>query len=317
MSNTLSSSRRPSAGFTLVELLVVIAIIGILVALLLPAIQAARESARRTQCSNHMKQIGVALHNFENAFGHLPPGGISGSSVTVAHKKFKVPANVTHGWAIFLMPYLEQQTLWDNYRLDVDWRAPENQEVRQTRVTVLQCPSVSDPLRVDTQTFSNATITAAITDYGVNNGVSTNLFTLGLIDQDTNENPQGVMRVNELHRFSDVRDGLSNTTWIQEDAGRPQLFRTARLKIIGSTISGAGWANRDNEFVLHGYTPNGVTEGGPCAVNCSNNNEIYAFHAGGAYALMGDASVRFLSEDMEIRVVARLITRQAREPVTF
>jgi prepilin-type N-terminal cleavage/methylation domain-containing protein len=305
-------------GFTLVELLVVIAIIGILVALLLPAIQAARESARRTECSNKLKQIGVALHNFENSFGYMPPGGISGSTVTVAHKKLRIPANVTHSWSIFLMPYLEQQTLYDNYRMDFDWQAPENREVRETRVPVLICPSTPDPLRVDTQTpAAFGTITAAITDYGVNNGVSTALYSLGLIDKETNDNPQGMMRANELLRLADVRDGLSNTTWIQEDAGRPQLYRTARIKVIGSTVSGAGWANRDNEFILHGYTPDGVTSSGPCAVNCSNNNEIYGFHPGGAHALMGDASVRLLTEDMPIRVVARLLTRQAREPVSF
>jgi prepilin-type N-terminal cleavage/methylation domain-containing protein len=305
-------------GFTLVELLVVIAIIGILVALLLPAIQAARESARRTECSNKLKQIGVALHNFENTFKYLPPGGISGSTVTVAHKKLNVPANVTHAWAIFLMPYLEQQALYDNYRLDRDWQAPENREVRETRVPVLLCPSTPDPLRVDTQTpAAFGTITAAVTDYGVNNAVSTSLYSLGLIDRESYDNPQGMMRVNELLRLADVRDGLSNTTWIQEDAGRPQLFRTARTKVIGSTVSGAGWANRDNEFILHGYSPDGVTSTGPCAVNCNNNNEIYGFHPGGALALMGDASVRMLTEDMPIRVVARLITRQAREPVSF
>src|SRR5437868_10402130 len=105
----ISSSRR--SGFTLVELLVVIAIIGVLVALLLPAVQSARESARRMQCTNNIRQIGLALHNFHDTNLTLPPGSITSGTTSNAHTKFNIPTNVIHGWAVFIYPYMEQKAL--------------------------------------------------------------------------------------------------------------------------------------------------------------------------------------------------------------
>src|SRR5687768_14877758 len=102
-------------AFTLVELLVVIAIIGILIALLLPAVQAAREASRRSQCSNNLKQIGLGLHNFHDVRGYLPPGGLNGATVTPAHKQLNIPANLNHAWSVFILPYIEQDALWDQY----------------------------------------------------------------------------------------------------------------------------------------------------------------------------------------------------------
>src|SRR5438128_2545572 len=108
--------RRRSSGFTLMELLVVIAIIAVLIGLLLPAVQKVREAANRIQCGSNLKNVGLALHNFENTHGRFPPGGVVGPFPPAG-----VPNTTTHGWGPFLLPYLEQQPLADQYRWDKDY----------------------------------------------------------------------------------------------------------------------------------------------------------------------------------------------------
>ncbi len=188
-------SRSRKTGFTLVELLVVIAIIGILVALLLPAVQFARESARRTQCSNNMRQIGASMHLHHDTMRHLPPGALDAANLNDAYRRYNVPAGVEHGWAIFIMPYMEQEQLWNMYKLQFDWRAPENREPREVIITTFLCPSSPEGRRL--RTFNHATfgqVRAAATDYGVCNGIDGGpLFNLGLIDAQTNAARVGMM----------------------------------------------------------------------------------------------------------------------------
>ena len=120
-----------------------------------------------------------------------------------------------------------------------------------------------------------------------------------MIDYPSFQNPYGVMRVNELQRFADIKDGLSNTMWIFEDAGRPYEYLTGYVR-TDRLISGTGWANRHNEYITHGYNFSGTGSPGGCAINCSNNNEIYSFHPGGAQGVVGDGSVRFIAETVDM-----------------
>ena len=122
----MSRQIRTARAFTLVELLVVIAIIGILVALLLPAIQTAREAARRTQCSNNLKQMGLAAHNYHDTFNCFPPGAITDGPCCGAKSRIN--------WAIALLPYMEQSTLYDDYDHDANNEDPSNDPVRRPRL---------------------------------------------------------------------------------------------------------------------------------------------------------------------------------------
>jgi prepilin-type N-terminal cleavage/methylation domain-containing protein/prepilin-type processing-associated H-X9-DG protein len=297
-------------GFTLIELLVVIAIISVLMALLLPAIQKVREAANKMSCGNNLRNIGLALHNFTNDFQKFPPGGLN---TTAGLPQLGVPAAnpaIQHGWAAFFLPYIEQGNLHRSYRRDRSWFDPLNRPVVTQHLKIMQCPSAPESNRLDTFTQSGVQKQAACGDYGVMNGVSSTLATRGWVDSVSNF--EGVMRVNRMLGFADIPDGTSNTILLCEDAGRPRRWR-AGVQLATGRHSGGGWADRDNEYILHGYTSNGATTPGTCAINCTNDNEVYAFHTGGANCLLADGSVQFIRSTIDIRIFARLVTRAGRE----
>ncbi len=275
-----ASRRRSPAGFTLVEVLVVIAIIGVLVALLLPAVQAARESARRTQCSNHFKQLGLALLNYENVHRVFPPA---------------FGRKPGHNLLAFVLPQVEQQPVYARYHFESDWQSAANKEARETDIAVFVCPSAPSGRRF-------------VSDYAactlIHAGVWRPMVDAGVIPQ----------RRNWAGFFSDepwrstpaaaVRDGLSNTLVLFEDAGRPESYRLGKVE-PGKTISGARWADDEAPFWIHSVC------NGWQVINCSNNNEIYAFHPGGANFLYGDGSVRFHPETIDADSFVAFYTRDA------
>jgi prepilin-type N-terminal cleavage/methylation domain-containing protein/prepilin-type processing-associated H-X9-DG protein len=295
------------SGFTLIELLVVIAIIGVLIGLLLPAIQKVREAANRMACANNLKQVGLALHNFENAHGRFPPGAVDGPFP---------PAGITtptrHGWVAFLLPHFEQQAVYDRYRWDVSAGTPEQQVAENVQLKVLQCPS-AQPNRL-LNVLASPDLTVACMDYASLLGVKPVLADLGYIDRV--DNYQGAMPPNFMARIADLTDGTSHTIMIAEDADRPRLWHAGRY-IPDRIVTCGGWGGkRGCQIEVQGSTFDGATRPGPCAINCTNEQEIYSLHPGGANLLFADGSVQFLKASIDIRILARLVTRAGGEVVS-
>ncbi len=296
----LHATRRPP-GFTLIELLVVIAIIAVLVALLLPAVQMARESARRSQCKNNLKQLGLAFANYEGAVGMFP----SRTTATGTGKRHAVLPR--------LFPYMERSDLAEQYDFNNHWYDPTNLAVIQLQVSGFLCPSTPSAERLDTTSsgFGNSPPRSCY-DYGELNAVNSVLFPLGLLDAETIANPYGALRDDFAScRIRDFTDGTSNTLLLTEDAGRPLKYVNGS-KVAG-TITGGGWADYRQGFDLHGADPLTGNTTGPAGINVTNSNEAYSFHPGGAHALLADGSVKFLNESLSLRLLARFITIQGGE----
>ena len=305
------SVRKP-VGMTLIELLVVIAIVGVLVALLLPAVQAARQAAHRVACKNNLRQLGLALHYYHDSFGRFPPASSGPILNTLTHLK-------AHSLGPFLLPYVEQGRLADQYRWDMSWFEPPNQPVVTTQLKVWQCPS-AEPDRV----ADGSLITvmpppgklfegnAACGDYASMRGIDPEPALRGLIDPANYQGEEGVLLVNSSARIADIVDGVSQTIAMAECAGRPVLWR-GRREVPDVWLSGAAWASRGALFG-RGAKPDG-TLFGPCAVNCTNDREMYSFHPAGANAVFADGSVHLLSNELSLRTFARLVTRAGGEVV--
>ena len=188
-------------GFTLVELLVVIAIIGILIGMLLPAVQQVREAARRVSCANKLKQLGLAAHNYASAFGHFPPGIVDDDDDL---------KDALHSGFVFLLPYVEQQNLFDLYDFSSDWKSENNAPLAQQRVEVFLCPSNDSLVEQD------GGIPGEAVDYALCKGSLAYLHNQGLRD--------GVFDVNSKTTFAYMTDGSSNTILMGEAASNPRIW---------------------------------------------------------------------------------------------
>jgi prepilin-type N-terminal cleavage/methylation domain-containing protein/prepilin-type processing-associated H-X9-DG protein len=298
MPTLLKFHRRP--GWTLVELLVVIAIIAVLIGLLVPAVQQVRQAANRMWCSNNLKNLGLALHNHHDTHRKFPPGQVTGPLPEAG-----VTQAVTHGWAPFILPFIEQKALADQYHLELHVSDPANQEVVRTQLPIFQCPAAPEQNRIWTKGPSG--------DYGGNSacGDYAPAFYVDAILGGGN----GVFQLNHMTRMSEITDGTSCTILLTEDAGRPRQWR-ARTSGPDQIITGGPWAGFNTGITLKGSSPSGETQPGPCAINCTNYHEVYSFHAGGTNAVFADASVRFLQAEIKIGILAALVTRAGGEPVS-
>jgi prepilin-type N-terminal cleavage/methylation domain-containing protein/prepilin-type processing-associated H-X9-DG protein len=328
-----------SRGFTLVELLVVIAIIGILVALLLPAIQAAREAARRIQCTNNMKQIGLAILNYESSKKELPLAYTPNFSGTqrMGDCPFGIPTqNKANGLAYhfiltFILPYMEQQSLYDQIDLKLDWfsKVTNSSGTTNFQATAVDIPDYICP-SAESRPGKYATDYIAIVDIS-DSSYCQYVEALNLArTKRTLERLAGMLQ-DIPSPVKKVTDGLSNTFMFFESAGRPIVYGQPGLTEMptnytrnpSSPASGSAvqiphrdtqWAD-DGVYALWGNSPTATGCGPTTIMNCDNFAEIYSFHAGGANILFGDGSVALISEDTDVDTFVSLITRAAEDIV--
>ncbi|HVX14941.1 MAG TPA: DUF1559 domain-containing protein [Pirellulales bacterium] len=280
----LPASRRQKEGFTLIELLVVIAIIGLLIALLLPAVQAARESARRAECVNNLKQIGLALQGYHDTSGRLPPGYLA----TATYVDGTNDTSPGWAWGAFILPYLEQSTLYGQY----NFRVPvQNSPAIQTVVPVLTCPSdilSSPPAFAVTDNNWKPICTIAPGSYGAccGGGVATTAAT-----------GNGCFYRNSSVRLTDIKDGTSSTIFIEE---RP--FARVQATWVGA-VSG-GYANTGvyNPKAVAGRLGQGA--GDLVLIHAGTINDqtgrdlddASSMHPSGANFLFADGSIHFFPD---------------------
>jgi len=287
---------RRSPGFTLVELLVVIAIIGILIALLLPAVQAAREAARRMQCSNNLKQIGLALHNYHDTNKVFPPGAFWGGS------------NPWRGSILIrLLPFIEQQPLYNLF----DFKSAAGTDgqtmpgtsiyIGATIVPTYVCPSDNNGDLLNGRAIHNYAASKGPTAHIDNSAYSCaewqswNTYTLAPYDDRTNfAGPFSRLEVATSMR--DCTDGLSNTIY----------FGEVRRDCSGHTQQGWAWSNNGNgltstQIPINYDTCSKLTTAPNCKRPFNWNTELgfKSRHPGGAQFLFGDGSVHFLTENID------------------
>ena len=335
------ASRR---GFTLVELLVVIAIIGTLVGLLLPAVQAARESARATQCRNNLKQIGLALHNHHDARQSFPCGG-------------RIPVTTASqgnwNWRVDILPFMEETALYSSLSLTASsvWRSDQlngASRLYTTSIPAFQCPSSQFPARYTANTgnlfLMNGTNAAEVMDYVGISGAATT----GMADPFGRSNQcasglnavcgtfcrNGMLTV-ETRKMKDCTDGTSSTIIVAEQSGQ----------VNGAEISAqrhGGWVGLVNgraseidmstlalvspgrpDWYISGVTtvvqrPNWFWAAGgvnPYSYSGGNNTIINSFHPGGINVLMTDAAVRFMTENISVAALQRLCVKDDGQPI--
>jgi prepilin-type N-terminal cleavage/methylation domain-containing protein len=312
--------RTTSSGFTLVELLVVIAIIGVLVALLLPAVQAAREAARTASCKNNMRQLGLATLNYEAAKKVLPP---------------EYHANNTkignHSAIAFLLPYFEQGALFSQWNMQQNWNSTAGGDASnfvlqaKTDMPMLKCPSVPGGgskrkpnacdyavcMRfVEGANGAKQPLIAAgrIRDRGALGEDGTWMSVLGIVGRTAGTPARWTY--NPI-RISQVTDGMSNTFMFFEQAGVPDYYDQYRNIDDTKQAQSDSWADHETFFdVGHNLAQ--------CAYklfNCHNSDEIYGFHGNGAMFVMGDATVRLVQDSIDSDVFVSLFTREAEDIV--
>jgi prepilin-type N-terminal cleavage/methylation domain-containing protein len=333
-------------GFTLVELLVVIAIIGVLVGLLLPAVQAAREAARRMQCSNNLKQLGLAMHSHESTYKYVPAWGKQFTAAEYPtnppNPYFALPTDDTKrpfGVLGQLLPYMEQGNLYnmfDHKRSLIDpinlappWPGGQNNPQSLAPVPTFICPSTPQTQSDYGPYFAQLGFPPGVeynmgrTDYAPLRGLhSTLAVCVGLPSANTHNAMLGSANIvtKRTVKFAEVTDGLANTICFIEIAGKQRRYFRNR-PLSGSWAEGGLTLNSfygDWNIARHARGLLGTNMANPNLQGCSvinifNDNNPYSFHTGGVQTVRGDGSVTFLSETLDTVIFTAMVSRDGDE----
>lgn len=330
-------------AFTLIELLVVIAIIAVLIALLLPAVQQAREAARRTQCKNNLKQIGLALANYHDTFLKYPAGCVGGGFSNQG-------GGWGHNWIVSTLPYTDQAPVYNQWNFSIvhdGWLGQPNANTPlgvAARFSYINCPSSSFPTAININgqgSMMPATQYMAITgSQNSPNGVWTNQNNATRNTGGVNGgvySSAGMMPVNQWTSIRDCTDGTSNTAIVGEMSG--SVWNAARTSSLdcrpntqwgwamgtdqGSTGAGYNGTNIGASTTVM-YAPNFAAQStagvGPCATTGGTNNgylnsPLSSFHVGGVHFAMGDGTVRFVSNNIDLNILMYICAQNDGQPL--
>ena len=304
-------NKQKQRGFTLVELLVVIAIIGILIALLLPAVQAAREAARRVNCTNNLKQVGLAVHIHHDSLGHLPAGWSATSTIN---------GSTGWGWASAILPHMEQAAFSkDTLDQDLALNDAGNKVARETVFPGFRCPSDKgkDSSEINGMTVGTSNYIGVFGGYDPADTTDyTNMLTLlNAYLSSGQARGNGTFYHNSRVSFRDMRDGTSNTFVVGE---RATVEVPSSTDYYYSTWTGnVGVGGSDPQYLLR-FLGAAITSPNPTpdATDLYYQQEFSSPHPGGAQFLLGDGSVRMVNDDVDQDIFRAICTINEGEQVS-